>query len=175
MELPNYRLPGVKNVVRLLWDKAKDFIQRAFTVIFISTIVVWFLRNFNFRFDLITDSQDSILAQAAGFISPLFVPVGLGDWRIITALISGFMAKESVVSTLQVLYGGDISAAMSSLTAFSLLVFSLLYSPCIAAVASVRRELGHKWAIGMAVWQCVIAYCAAGAAYGILLLCGAGG
>ena len=175
MELPNYRLPGVKNVVRLLWDKAKDFIQRAFTVIFISTIVVWFLRNFNFRFDLITDSQDSILAQAAGFISPLFVPVGLGDWRIITALISGFMAKESVVSTLQVLYGGDIAAAMSSLTAFSLLVFSLLYSPCIAAVASVRRELGHKWAIGMAVWQCVIAYCAAGAAYGILLLCGAGG
>ena len=175
MELPNYRLPGVKNVVRLLWDKAKDFIQRAFTVIFISTIVVWFLRNFNFRFDLITDSQDSILAQAAGFISPLFVPVGLGDWRIITALISGFMAKESVVSTLQVLYGGDIAAAMSSLTAVSLLVFSLLYSPCIAAVASVRRELGHKWAIGMAVWQCVIAYCAAGAAYGILLLCGAGG
>ena len=175
MELPNYRLPGVKNVVRLLWDKAKDFIQRAFTVIFISTIVVWFLRNFNFRFDLITDSQDSILAQAAGFISPLFVPVGLGDWRIITALISGFMAKESVVSTLQVLYGGDISAAMSSLTAFSLLVFSLLYSPCIAAVASVRRELGHKWAIGMAVWQCVIAYCAAGAVYGILLLCGVGG
>ena len=158
MELPSYRLPGAKNVLRLLWDKAKDFIQRAFTVIFISTIIVWFLQNFDFRINMVTASQDSILAHLAGFIAPIFSPLGLGDWRVVTALISGFMAKESVVSTLEILYGGGIASAMSSLAAFSMLVFSLLYTPCVAAVASVRRELGGRWAVGVAVWQCAVAY-----------------
>lgn len=172
MELPNYRLPGVRNVVRLLWDKAKDFIQRAFTVIFIATIVVWLLQNFNWRFNMVTDSQDSILAQVAGFIAPVFAPLGLGDWRIVTSLISGFMAKESVVSALGVLYRGGIQSAMTALSAASLLVFSLLYTPCVAAIAAVKRELGFKWSIGVVVWQCVVAYAAAGLAYMILMLCG---
>ncbi len=172
MELPNYRLPGVRNVVRLLWDKAKDFIQRAFTVIFIATIVVWLLQNFNWRFNMVTDSQDSILAQIAGFIAPVFAPLGLGDWRIVTSLISGFMAKESVVSALGVLYRGGIQSAMTVLSAASLLVFSLLYTPCVAAIAAVKRELGVKWSIGVVVWQCVVAYAAAGLAYMILMLCG---
>ena len=172
MELPNYRLPGVRNVVRLLWDKAKDFIQRAFTVIFIATIVVWLLQNFNWRFNMVTDSQDSILAQVAGFIAPVFAPLGLGDWRIVTSLISGFMAKESVVSALGVLYRGGIQSAMTVLSAASLLVFSLLYTPCVAAIAAVKRELGVKWSIGVVVWQCVVAYAAAGLAYMILMLCG---
>ena len=161
MELPNYRVPGAKNVIRLLWEKSKDFLQRAFTVIFISTIVIWFLQNFSLHFDLVENSQDSILAALAGFAAPLFAPLGMGDWRIVTALISGFIAKESVVSTLQVLYTGGIDAAMNAVTAISLLVFSLLYTPCVAAVASVRRELGAKWAAGVAVWQCVVAYLAA--------------
>ena len=160
MELPNYRLPGAMNVLRLLWDKAKDFLQRAFTVIFISTIIVWFLTNFDLHFDLVTDSQSSILAQLAGVIAPAFSPIGLGDWRIVTALINGFMAKESVVSTLEILYGSSISAAISSLAAMSLLVFSLLYTPCVAAVASVRRELGVRYAAGVAVWQCIVAWIA---------------
>ena len=172
MELPNYRLPGVRNVVRLLWDKAKDFIQRAFTVIFIATIVVWLLQNFNWRFNMVTDSQDSILAQVAGFIAPVFAPLGLGDWRIVTSLISGFMAKESVVSALGVLYKGGIQSAMTALSAASLLVFSLLYTPCVAAIAAVKRELGFKWSIGVVVWQCVVAYAAAGLVYMILMLCG---
>ena len=172
MELPNYRLPGVRNVVRLLWDKAKDFIQRAFTVIFIATIVVWLLQNFNWRFNMVTDSQDSILAQIAGFIAPVFAPLGLGDWRIVTSLISGFMAKESVVSALGVLYKGGIQSAMTALSAASLLVFSLLYTPCVAAIAAVKRELGFKWSIGVVVWQCVVAYAAAGLVYMILMLCG---
>lgn len=172
MELPNYRLPGVRNVVRLLWDKAKDFIQRAFTVIFIATIVVWLLQNFNWRFNMVTDSQDSILAQVAGFIAPVFAPLGLGDWRIVTSLISGFMAKESVVSALGVLYRGGIQSAMTALSAASLLVFSLLYTPCVAAIAAVKRELGVKWSIGVVVWQCVVAYAAAGLVYMILMLCG---
>ena len=172
MELPNYRLPGVRNVVRLLWDKAKDFIQRAFTVIFIATIVVWLLQNFNWRFNMVTDSQDSILAQVAGFIAPVFAPLGLGDWRIVTSLISGFMAKESVVSALGVLYKGGIQSAMTVLSAASLLVFSLLYTPCVAAIAAVKRELGFKWSIGVVVWQCVVAYAAAGLVYMILMLCG---
>ncbi len=172
MELPNYRLPGVRNVVRLLWDKAKDFIQRAFTVIFIATIVVWLLQNFNWRFNMVTDSQDSILAQVAGFIAPVFAPLGLGDWRIVTSLISGFMAKESVVSALGVLYKGGIQSAMTALSAASLLVFSLLYTPCVAAIAAVKRELGVKWSIGVVVWQCVVAYAAAGLVYMILMLCG---
>lgn len=172
MELPNYRLPGIRNVVQLLWEKTKDFLQRAFTVIFIATIIIWFLNNFNLRFNLVTDSQDSILAMIAGFISPVFQPLGMGDWKIVTALISGFMAKESVVSTLEVLYTGGIETAMSSLTAVSLLVFSLLYTPCVAAVASVRRELGHKWAIGVVVWQCVVAYIVTTVVHLICMLCG---
>ena len=160
MELPNYRLPGVKNVIRLLWDKAKDFIQRAFTIIFISTIIVWFLQSFNLQFNMVTDSRDSILAQLAGFIAPVFAPLGMDDWRIVTSLISGFMAKESVVSSLEILYIDGISGAISSITAISILVFSLIYTPCVAAITSVKRELGAKWAVGLAVWQCVIAYIA---------------
>ena len=175
MELPNYRLPGFSNVVRLLWDKAKDFIQRAFTVIFISTIIVWFLQNFNFRFNPVTDSSDSMLAWIAGVIAPVFAPLSMGDWKIVTALISGFMAKESVVSTLQILYDGGIEATMTSLTAISILVFSLLYTPCVAAIASVKRELGVKWATAVVVWQCVVAYAVTAIVHVICLLCGMGG
>ena len=160
MELPNYRLPGAKNVFRLLWEKAKDFLQRAFTVIFIATIIVWFLQNFDIHMNLVVDQQDSILAMVAGWIAPVFAPIGLGDWQIVTALISGFMAKESVVSVLEILYSGNVAVAMTSLTAVSLLVFSLLYSPCVAAIASVRRELGRRWAAGVVVWQCVVAWIA---------------
>ena len=163
MELPNYRLPSPRNVGQLLWEKAKDFLQRAFSVILVATIVVWFLSSFDFRFNLVTDSQTSILATIAGILAPLFKPVGLGDWRIVTALISGFMAKESVVSVLEVLFGteGGVTLAMSSLTAASLLVFSLLYTPCVAAIASIRRELGTRWAVTVVVWQCAIAWVAA--------------
>ena len=178
MELPNYRLPGAKNVIRLLWDKAKDFIQRAFTVIFISTIIVWFLQNFNLQFNLVdpaTESQNSILAQLAGLIAPVFAPLGMGDWRIVTSLISGVMAKESVVSTLKILYTGGIGSAMTALTAISILVFSLLYTPCVAAIASVKRELGHKWAIGVVIWQCVVAYLVTTIVHLICVLCGMGG
>lgn len=165
MELPNYRLPGAKNVAMLLWDKAKDFLQRAFTIIFIASIVVWFLQTFDFRLDIVEDSHGSMLAVIAGFIAPLFAPLGFGDWRISTALIAGFMAKESVVSTLSVLLGegGDITAILSPLSAVSLLVFCLLYTPCVAAVASIKRELGGKWAASIVVGQCLIAWvCAFG-------------
>lgn len=161
MELPNYRLPGAKNVMQLLWEKAKDFLQRAFTVILLATIVVWFLQSFNVHLNLVNDSADSMLAIIAGWLVPLFKPLGMGDWRICTALISGFMAKESVVSTLGVLFGGSISTVLSSATAASILVFSLLYTPCVAAIASVKRELGRRWAIGVVIWQCVIAWVAA--------------
>ena len=163
MELPNYRLPSLRNTMQLLWEKSKDFLQRAFSVILIATIVVWFLKSFDFRFNFVDNSADSILAAIAGFITPVFSPLGLGDWRIVTSLISGFMAKESVVSTLEVLFGakGAVAAAMSSLTALSLLVFSLLYTPCVAAVASVKRELGRKWAMYVVLWQCVVAWIAA--------------
>lgn len=161
MELPNYRLPGAKNVMQLLWEKAKDFLQRAFTVILLATIVVWFLQSFNVHLNLVNDSADSMLAIIAGWLVPLFKPLGMGDWRICTALISGFMAKESVVSTLGVLFGGSISTVLSSATAASILVFSLLYTPCVAAIASVKRELGSRWAIGVVIWQCVIAWVAA--------------
>ena len=161
MELPNYRLPGAKNVMQLLWEKAKDFLQRAFTVILLATIVVWFLQSFNVHLNLVNDSADSMLAVIAGWLVPLFKPLGMGDWRICTALISGFMAKESVVSTLGVLFGGSISTVLSSATAASILVFSLLYTPCVAAIASVKRELGSRWAIGVVIWQCVIAWVAA--------------
>ena len=161
MELPNYRLPGAKNVMQLLWEKAKDFLQRAFTVILLATIVVWFLQSFNVHLNLVNDSADSMLAIIAGWLVPLFKPLGMGDWRICTALISGFMAKESVVSTLGVLFGGSISTVLSSATAASILVFSLLYTPCVAAIASVKRELGGRWAVGVVIWQCVIAWVAA--------------
>lgn len=157
MELPNYRLPGARNVALLLWEKAKDFLQRAFTVIFMGTILVWFLQSFNLKFTVVADSQDSILAHLAGFIVPVFRPAGLGDWKICTSLISGIVAKESVVSTMEILFG-DVSSAVSSLTVASLLVFSLLYTPCIAAVYAIRRELGKRWAFFVVVGQCVFAW-----------------
>ncbi len=169
MELPNYRLPGAKNVLHLLWDKAKDFLQRAFTVIFLATILIWFLQNFDMGLNMVSDSQNSILALFAGALAPIFVPTGFGDWRIVTALISGFMAKESVVSSLTVLFGST-EALQSTLTAVgagSLLVFCLLYTPCVAAIASVKRELGGKWATLMVIGQCVIAWLAAFAVYQI--------
>lgn len=161
MELPNYRLPGIKNVAQLLWEKAKDFLQRAFTIILIATMVVWFLQSFNWHFNMVSDSSESILAAVAGFIAPVFAPLGLGDWRVVTSLISGFMAKESVVSTLEILFGSSVSTAFTTLSAVSLLVFSLLYTPCVAAISSIRRELGHKWAVLVVVWQCAIAWIAA--------------
>ena len=152
MELPNYRLPGAKNVLRLLWDKARDFLQRAFSVILLATICIWFLNSFDFRLNRV-ESANSILAGVAGLLAPILRPLGLGDWRIAVSLISGFMAKESVVSTLEVLFGSGVGAA--------LLVFSLLYTPCVAAIASIRRELGAKWAWGVVLWQCVVAWIAA--------------
>jgi ferrous iron transport protein B len=163
MELPNYRLPGAKNVGHLLWDKAKDFLQRAFTVIFIATIVIWFLQTFDFRLNMVQDSQDSMLATIAGLICPILKPLGLGDWRISTALITGFMAKESVVSTLTVLFGTaePLLSALTPLAAASLLVFCLLYTPCVAAVASIKRELGGRWATGVVLYQCAVAWVAA--------------
>lgn len=160
MELPNYRMPGWKNVAQLLWEKAKDFLQRAFTVIFLATIIIWFLQTFNMRLNIVTDSQDSILAMIAGWISPIFAPLGFGDWRISTALITGFMAKESVVSTLSILFGTTemLLQAITPLAAACLLVFCLLYTPCVAAIASIKRELGTKWAAGIVVLQCGIAW-----------------
>ena len=161
MELPNYRLPGAKNVLQLLWEKAKDFLQRAFSVILIATIVIWFLQSFDLHLNMVEDSAQSMLAMVSGVLVPVFRPVGLGDWRICTALISGFMAKESVVSTMEILFGGNIAAVLTPLSAASLLVFSLLYTPCVAAIASVKRELGAKWAVAVVFWQCAIAWVAA--------------
>ena len=172
MELPNYRLPGMKNVVMLLWDKAKDFLQRAFTVIFLASIVIWFLQRFNFTLNMVTDSKDSILAEIAGIIAPVFSPMGYGDWRVCTALVTGFIAKESVVSTLFVLYGTKeaVLGAMSMASAFSLLVFCLLYTPCVATIAVVKRELGAKWASVVVLGQCIIAWIVAYAAYLLMQL-----
>ena len=163
MELPNYRLPGAKNVGQLLWEKAKDFLQRAFTVIFVATIVIWFLQTFDLHLNIVTDSKDSILAVLAGFIAPVFGPLGFGDWRFSTALVTGFMAKESVVSTLSILFGSTAALVdvLSPLAAVCLLTFCLLYTPCVAAIASVKRELGGKWAAGVVIGQCVIAWIAA--------------
>ena len=163
MELPNYRLPSVRSTLQLMWEKAKDFLQRAFSVILVATMVVWFLQSFDLRFNLVEDSSQSIMAAVAGVLVPLFRPIGLGDWRIVTSLISGFIAKESVVSVLEVLFGtqGGVAAVMTPGTAGSLLIFSLLYTPCVAAIASIRREMGRSWAAGVAVWQCVIAWIAA--------------
>ena len=161
MELPNYRMPALRNVLQLLWEKAKDFLQRAFTVILIATVVIWFLQSFDPRLAFVEDKSNSILAHIAGFFAPIFAPAGLGDWKLVVSLFSGFMAKESVVSTMEVLYPGGIETAITTLTAASMLVFSLLYTPCIAAVAAVKRELGRKWAGAMVVWQCAVAWAAA--------------
>ena len=174
MELPNYRLPGAKNVLRLLWEKAKDFLQRAFSVILLATIAIWFLQSFDLRLNHVTDQQSSILAAAAGLLAPLFRPIGLGDWRICTALISGFMAKESVVSTFEILFGASVKSVVTPLSAAALLVFSLLYTPCVAAVASVRRELGRKWAVGVVVWQCAVAWVVALIVRAVCILLGMG-
>ena len=172
MELPNYRMPGMKNVGQLLWDKAKDFLQRAFTVIFLATIVIWFLQTFDLRLQIVQDSQNSILALVASYIAPVFKPLGFGDWRISTALITGFIAKESVVSTLMVLVGDGITSLLTVGTAVPLLVFCLLYTPCVAAIASVRRELGGRWALGMVLMQCGIAWVCACLTRTVLLLAG---
>ena len=170
MELPNYRLPGLKNVMQLLWEKAKDFLQKAFTVIFLATIWIWFLQKFDIHFNIVADSKDSMLALISNGLVPLFAPLGLGDWRICTSLISGVMAKESVISTLEILFGGNVQAALSDAAAASLLVFSLLYTPCVAALASIRRELGRKWVAGVIVWQCLVAWVAAFLVHGLALL-----
>ena len=160
MELPNYRMPSAKTTLQLLWEKAKDFLQRAFGIIFIASIVILFLQSFNLRLNLVSNSQDSILAMLAGFIAPIFKPLGFGDWRISTSLIAGFMAKESVVSTLSVLFKGSnaLMTVLTPLSALSLLVFCLLYTPCVAAIASIKRELGTQWAVKIIVFQCVIAW-----------------
>ena len=171
MELPNYRMPGAKNVCQLLWEKAKDFLQRAFTVIFVATIIIWFLQTFDLRFNIVAESKESILAILAGYITPIFSPLGFGDWRISTALISGFMAKESVVSTLSILYGSTQSLLMSLTTpaALSLLIFCLLYTPCIAAIAAIKRELNGKWALIVVFGQCLIAWLASFVVYHLIL------
>ena len=174
MELPNYRLPGAKNVSRLLWEKAKDFLSRAFTVILVATIIIWLLRSFDLRFALVHDPGDSILAKISGLLVPVMQPLGLGDWRICTSLISGFMAKESVVSTFSVLFGDNISTVMTTASAASMLVFSLLYTPCVAAIASIKRELGVLWSIGVVVWQCFIAWIAASIVHLIVMLIAGG-
>ena len=163
MELPNYRMPGAKNVAQLLWEKAKDFLQRAFTVIFVATILIWFLQTFDMHLRVVEDSQQSLLAAVSGLIAPLFAPLGFGDWRVATSLVTGFMAKESVVSSLALLYGSTeaLLASMTTSAAASLLVFSLLYTPCVAAISSIKRELGGRWAVGVALGQCVVAWLAA--------------
>lgn len=170
MELPNYRMPGMKNVVQLLWEKAKDFLQRAFTVILLATMCIWFLQSFDLHFNLVTESKNSILAMISSVLVPIFVPLGLGDWRICTSLISGFMAKESVVSSLQILFGGAVAVSISPVAAASLLVFSLLYTPCVAAIASIRRELGRRWALGVVLFQCGVAWIMALLTRGIVSL-----
>ena len=174
MELPNYRMPGAKNVGQLLWDKAKDFLQRAFTVIFVATIVIWFLQTFGTHLNVVEDSKDSILAVVSCRLAPVFRPLGFGDWRVSTALLTGFMAKESVVSTLSVLFGttAQLTEILTPVSALSLLVFCLLYTPCVAAVASIKRELGGRWAAGVVVSQCVIAWLAAFVVHGFALLFG---
>ncbi len=174
MELPNYRLPGARNVMQLLWEKAKDFLQRAFSVILVATVAIWFLKSFDFRLNMVRNSEDSMLAMIAGTVAPVFKPIGLGSWKIAVSLTSGFMAKESVVSTLKVLYKGGVTDAMSSLSAVSLLVFSLLYTPCIAAVASIKRELGRRWAAGLVLWQCAVAYAVTLIIRAIAILMGVG-
>ena len=176
MELPNYRLPSMRSTLQLMWEKAKDFLQKAFSVILIATVVVWFLQSFDTRFNLVTDSSTSIMALISGFIAPIMKPLGLGDWRIVTSLISGFMAKESVVSVLGVLFDaeGGINAVLGIVEAGTLLIFSLLYTPCVAAIASVKRELGWKWAVAVVLWQCILAWIVSFLFRIILLLCTGG-
>lgn len=161
MELPNYRLPGMKNVLQLLWDKAKDFLQKAFTIIFMATILVWFLQSFDIRLNLVQDSSESILAMISNLFVPVMAPIGLGDWRICTALFSGFIAKESVVSTMEILFSQSVENTITAAAAASILVFSLLYTPCIAAISSIKREMGMKWAAAVMIWQCAVAWLAA--------------
>ena len=158
MELPNYRMPGARNVMRLLWDKAKDFFTRAFSVILIATICVWFLQSFDLRFNMVEDSSTSMMAALSSVLVPLFVPLGLGDWRVVTSLITGFIAKESVVSTMNILFDGGVENALNTVTASTLLVFSLLYTPCVAAIAAIKRELGGKYALALVLWQSAIAW-----------------
>ena len=167
MELPVYRIPRARNVWHLLWDKTKDFIQRAFTVIFVATLVIWFLQTLDFHFNMVENGEGSMLAWVAGLLAPLFAPLGLGDWRVVTAFISGFLAKESVVSTMEIL---DVLSTLTVATAIPMLVFSLLYTPCVAAVASVKRELGGKWAIAMVLFQCLVAWIVAFLVYRVALL-----
>lgn len=174
MELPNYRLPAMKNVTHLLWEKAKDFLQRAFTVILIAAICIWFLQSFDLKMNLVEDSKDSILAMVAGWIAPIFAPLGLGDWRIVTSLISGFMAKESVVSTMEILFVDGVGVALTTLAASVMLVFSLLYTPCVATIAAVKRELGRKWAVCVVLWQCGVAWLVAWIVRLIGMACGLG-
>lgn len=172
MELPNYRMPGAKNVAQLLWEKAKDFLSKAFSVILIATIVVWFLQSFDLHLNMVTDSSESLMAMVSGWIAPVLAPLGLGDWRIVTSLISGFMAKESVVSTMGLLFGDSIHMAISNVAAVTMLVFSLLYTPCVAAIASIKRELGTTWAVGVVFWQCAVAWIIAFAARLICIVIG---
>ncbi|MDY2819152.1 MAG: ferrous iron transport protein B [Hominisplanchenecus sp.] len=168
MELPNYRMPGARNVAQLLWEKAKDFLSKAFSVILIATIVVWFLQSFDWHLNMVSDSSESLMAMVSGWIAPVLAPLGLGDWRIVTSLISGFMAKESVVSTMGILFGNSIYTAISTVSAVTMLVFSLLYTPCVASIASIKRELGAKWAVGVIFWQCAVAWIAA---FAVRLIC----
>ena len=162
MELPNYRLPAAKNVAQLLWHKAKDFLQKAFSIILVATIVIWFLSHFTPDMRMVDEaSNESILAVVSGVLVPVFMPLGLGDWRICTSLVTGFIAKESVVSTMEVLFGTNLAGLMTPLSAAAMLVFSLLYTPCVAAVGAVRRELGGKWAFILVLWQCGVAWVAA--------------
>jgi ferrous iron transport protein B len=172
MELPNYRMPGPKNVGQLLWEKSKDFIEKAFSVILVATIVVWFLQSFDVHLNFVTDSSTSLMALVASAIAPIFRPLDMGDWRIVTSLIAGFMAKESVASTMQILFGTSIATAIAPITAATMLVFVLLYTPCVAAIASIRRELGGKWAFGVVIFQCVVAWIAAFIAHAVFLVCG---
>ena len=172
MELPNYRMPGVKNVAQLLWEKAKDFLNRAFSIILLATIVVWFLQSFDYHLNTVSTPSESLMAAVVGWLAPVLAPLGLGDWRIATSLVSGFMAKESVVSTMELLFGGGIQAALTTVDAATMLVFSLLYTPCVASIAAIRRELGGRWAVGVVLWQCAVAWIVAFFVRGVCLAIG---
>ena len=172
MELPNYRMPGIKNVAQLLWEKAKDFLSRAFSIILLATIVVWFLQSFDLHLNAVSDPSQSLMAAVGGCFAPILAPLGLGDWRIVTSLVSGFMAKESVVSTMEILFSGGIRTALTPVSAAAMLAFSLLYTPCVASIAAIRRELGGKWAVGVVLWQCAIAWIVAFFVRGVCLAAG---
>lgn len=172
MELPNYRMPGAKNVAQLLWEKAKDFLSKAFSIILLATIAVWFLESFDLHLNAVADPSQSLMAMVGGWLAPLLAPLGLGDWRIVTSLVSGFMAKESVVSAMELLFGGGIQTALTPVSAATMLVFSLLYTPCVASIAAMRRELGGRWALGVVLWQCVVAWIVAFFVRGVCLAAG---